>query len=161
MDEPAVPEDETAPPKRRGRPPKGGETTKIAADEEAVDEQLEEELQDAAEEPQQAETATSKRKAVKGKSKAPKAAEDEKEETLDDESSANYWLMKAEQDGHDVKVKSGETINTTFTIDDLRSKTEPEAWDGTYSQRQSRGYFKLTDPTQASATQPPPRICAR
>lgn len=140
MDEPAVPEAETAPPKRRGRPPYGGETTKIAADEEAVDEQLEEELQDAvedaAEEPQHAETATSKRKAPvksrKGKGKAPKTAEDEEEEALDDESSANYWLMKAEQDGHDVKVKTGETINTTFTIDDLRSKTEPEAWDGKY-----------------------------
>lgn len=134
-----MPEDETAPPKRRGRPPKGGETTKIAADEEAADEQLEEELQDAAEEPQQAVTATSKRKAPvstkgkAGKGKAPKTAEDEEEEALDDEPSANYWLMKAEQDGHDVKVKSGETINTTFTIDDLRSKTEPEAWDGTSS----------------------------
>ncbi|KAK4508160.1 hypothetical protein PRZ48_001898 [Zasmidium cellare] len=125
MDEPAVPEAETAPPKRRGRPPKGGETTQIAADDEAVDEQLEEELQDAVEEPQQQET-TSKRK--KGKGKAPKTAEDE--DANDEEPSANYWLMKAEQDGHDVKVKTGETINTTFTIDDLRSKTEPEAWDG-------------------------------
>ncbi|EME48521.1 hypothetical protein DOTSEDRAFT_39859 [Dothistroma septosporum NZE10] len=45
-------------------------------------------------------------------------------------SGINYWLMKAEQDGHDVTVEGGTTVNTTFTIDDLRAKAEPEPWDG-------------------------------
>ena len=39
-----------------------------------------------------------------------------------------YWLMKAEpetrmENGHDVR----------FSIDDLRAKTKPEGWDGTWS----------------------------
>ena len=29
-----------------------------------------------------------------------------------------------------MTLKSGETFNTKFTIDDLRAKTDPEPWDG-------------------------------
>ncbi|KAF2210920.1 hypothetical protein CERZMDRAFT_6217, partial [Cercospora zeae-maydis SCOH1-5] len=41
-----------------------------------------------------------------------------------------YWLMKAEQDGHDEVLANGKVFNTKFTIDDLRAKTSPEPWDG-------------------------------
>lgn len=49
---PAVPKGEIAPPKKRGRPPKGGETTKITHDDSAAAEQLEEELNEGADQPE-------------------------------------------------------------------------------------------------------------
>lgn len=70
------------------------------------------------------------KRSAKGKARTadtPLAA-DEGNASIED--GKQYWLMKAEQDGHDVQLKDGTTFNTTFTIDDLRSKTEPEAWDG-------------------------------
>ncbi|EGP87811.1 uncharacterized protein MYCGRDRAFT_26867, partial [Zymoseptoria tritici IPO323] len=45
-------------------------------------------------------------------------------------SGKQYWLMKAEQEDRDETAKSGRVVNTKFTIDDLRSKTAPELWDG-------------------------------
>ena len=44
---PAVALKQKAPPKKRGTPPKGGETTHVEAEDEAAAEQLEEELVDA------------------------------------------------------------------------------------------------------------------
>ena len=46
------------------------------------------------------------------------------------ENSKAFWLMKAEQEDREVTTKSGKVINARFTIDDLKSKTSPEPWDG-------------------------------
>ncbi|KXT16808.1 hypothetical protein AC579_6788 [Pseudocercospora musae] len=126
------PEEEQKTPKKRGRPPKGGETTKMDVDDENAAEQLEEELLDAAEDEQEEDAIDSKRKAPapkKGKAKKNDAAEVEEDETAA-ASGKQYWLMKAEQDGHDEMLKNGEIFNTKFTIDDLRAKNGPEPWDG-------------------------------
>ncbi|KXT06136.1 hypothetical protein AC578_1358, partial [Pseudocercospora eumusae] len=126
------PEEEQKTPKKRGRPPKGGETTKMDVDDENAAEQLEEELLDAAQDEQEEDAVDSKRKAPaskKGKAKKNDAAEVDDDETAA-ASGKQYWLMKAEQDGHAETLKNGEVFNTKFTIDDLRAKTEPEPWDG-------------------------------
>ncbi|CAK4030645.1 Thymocyte nuclear 1 [Lecanosticta acicola] len=133
-DAPAVPENEAAPPKRRGRPPKGGETTRISRDDEAAAEQLEDELIETADEKTGA-ASNRKSKAPLTKKGKGKAAQEVPIDTKSDEGEQSergkkYWLMKAEQEGHDVPIQAGGTFNTTFTIDDLRSKTEPEPWDG-------------------------------
>ena len=38
--------------------------------------------------------------------------------------------MKAEQEDREERTADGTIVNTKFTIDDLRSKTKPELWDG-------------------------------
>lgn len=91
-------------PHKRGEPPFGGETTKVAADETAAGDQLEEELLD---------TAKTGEPAVQSSGK-------------------QYWLMKAEQEDRVEQAHDGSTINTRFTIDDLKGKTEPELWDGEF-----------------------------
>lgn len=132
--EPAVPLEETAPPKHRD----GGQTYRHPGDDLAAADQLEEELMDTAESPEQS-TVNRKGKAPIPKKGKGKAAQLELSEHSDaaangevDESASgkNYWLMKAEEKGHDIPLPKGGVFNTTFTIDDLRSKTEPEAWDG-------------------------------
>lgn len=155
---PAVPEAETAPPKKRGRPPKGGETTQIAEDDPAAAEQLEEELVDAAEADEK--EGPSKRappaKKGKGRGRPPKqkAKDDEgaaaigavdgvvnaagagdvtnQDEDVDEASSGKqqFWLMKAEQIDREETLQDGSVFNTKFTIDDLRAKAGPEPWDG-------------------------------
>ncbi|EME89590.1 uncharacterized protein MYCFIDRAFT_124617, partial [Pseudocercospora fijiensis CIRAD86] len=97
--------DESEPPKKRGRPAK-----EAAADES---------------EPPKKRGRPAK-SATTAKSAAP-AAPSKKRAAI---SGKHYWLMKAEQDGHDETLKNGEIFNTKFTIDDLRAKTEPEPWDG-------------------------------
>ncbi|KAK5700574.1 hypothetical protein LTR97_005091 [Elasticomyces elasticus] len=102
---------ETAAPKKRGRPAKGGTTTKAAVDEDAAEAQPEEELADAADaDGEEAETG-----------ELPPAQV---------QTSKRYWLMKAEQEDREESSHDGTVINTRFTIDDLRSKTSPELWDG-------------------------------
>ncbi|KAK3661184.1 hypothetical protein LTR56_000307 [Elasticomyces elasticus] len=102
---------ETAAPKKRGRPAKGGATTKAAVDEDAAEAQPEEELADAADaDGEEAETG-----------ELPPAQV---------QNSKRYWLMKAEQEDREETTHDGTVINTRFTIDDLRSKTSPELWDG-------------------------------
>lgn len=143
-----APEPEEAPdaidtpaPRKRHSGPKGGETTKIAADDGNAADQLEGELQDVAEPAKPGrkrktaageETAPAKAsKAINGKGKA-KAATTE----ADDDTGAaladgkNFWLLKAEQIDRFEKVESGGEVNTKFTIDDLKAATEPEPWDG-------------------------------
>ncbi|EMC94570.1 hypothetical protein BAUCODRAFT_35805 [Baudoinia panamericana UAMH 10762] len=117
---------ETEPRRKRGRPPKGGETTKQAEDDEAAADQLEGELNETAEAAEKQEAVTSKRKAP-FKSQAKKPANHEAEQTG---TSQQYWLMKAEQEDREEKTHDGTVINTKFTIDDLRAKTKPELWDG-------------------------------
>ncbi|USW48242.1 Putative EVE domain, PUA-like superfamily, AT hook, DNA-binding protein [Septoria linicola] len=125
------PEDQQPTPKKRGAPPYGGETTKVDSDDDAAAEQLEEELQDEVDEPI---SAPKKRgRPAKGKGKAMQAATNDVALQSSGPTSAQgrqYWLMKAEQDGHDVQLKDGSTFNTRFTIDDLQAKTVPEPWDG-------------------------------
>ncbi|SMY23264.1 unnamed protein product [Zymoseptoria tritici ST99CH_1A5] len=126
---PAVPEEETPPPKRRGSSPHGGETTKMDGDDDAAAGQLEDELMGDADDggtPEPAITATKKGRGGKGKAKMT----EEEEEADVSSSGKQYWLMKAEQEDRDETAKSGRVVNTKFTIDDLRSKTAPELWDG-------------------------------
>ncbi|KAI5206400.1 DUF55-domain-containing protein [Aureobasidium subglaciale] len=42
----------------------------------------------------------------------------------------NYWLMKAEPETRIEKNANGEDVDVKFTIDDLRSRTQPEPWEG-------------------------------
>lgn len=93
---PAVSSEAKAPLKKRGHPPKRGETTKISADDDAAADRLEDEFVDSFEN-------------AEGK---------------------NYWLLKAEQVDRFETTKSGNKVNTKFTIDDLRAKAGPEAWEG-------------------------------
>lgn len=138
---PAVPEEEEGPPFTRHEAPLGGETTVAGEDGEAAAEQLEDELLDTTEEIGNA--VNSKRKAPiakMGKAKG-KAANKALTNGADDEAidaavasakpfAKSFWLMKAEQEDRLEPTKSGQVINTKFTIDDLRSKTVPEPWDG-------------------------------
>ena len=60
--------------------------------------------------------------------KAKKAKTEDKEVEQDDEKGENgrsYWLMKAEPDS---RFEKG--VDVKFSIDDLKEKSEPEAWDG-------------------------------
>lgn len=130
------PEDEQATPRKRHSGRTGGETTKIESDDEDAAEQLEEELLDAADEAVEAEEPTRKRKPApkKGQSakgKAKKSIPNEEVSGAAQQSDAaisnkQYWLMKAEQDGHEATLKNGELFNTKFTIDDLLVKDVPE-----------------------------------
>ncbi|KAK5126569.1 hypothetical protein LTR85_009503 [Meristemomyces frigidus] len=133
---PAVTDDEQAPPRKRGRPPYGGETTKQDEDAELAAEQLEDEL---IAEAQSEASPTRKRKpkpstttAKKGKAKASLTGPDTDEAIQATESAGGkqYWLMKAEQEDREETTTDGSTVNTKFTIDDLRAKGAPELWDG-------------------------------
>jgi predicted RNA-binding protein with PUA-like domain len=42
----------------------------------------------------------------------------------------SYWLMKAEPESRIEKNANGEDVDVKFSIDDLRSRTEPEPWEG-------------------------------
>ncbi|CAD0093193.1 unnamed protein product [Aureobasidium mustum] len=42
----------------------------------------------------------------------------------------SYWLMKAEPESRIEKNANGDDVDVKFTIDDLRSRTEPEPWEG-------------------------------
>ncbi|PIB01105.1 Thymocyte nuclear protein 1 [Cercospora beticola] len=128
VSEPAVPPEEEQPtPRKRGQAPCGGETTKIDTDDGAAADQLEDELEETVQAPPR-----------RGRGRPPKAkgkqvAKEENQfdaKTAPPSSGRQYWLMKAEQDGHDEVLASGKVFNTKFTIDDLRSKTSPEPWDG-------------------------------
>ena len=50
---------------------------------------------------------------------------DEDEEILSDDSGRQYWLMKAEPES---RIENG--IDMKFSIDDLKERYGPEAWDG-------------------------------
>lgn len=91
---------DTPAPRKRHSGPTGGETTKIAADADNAAEQLEEELVD------------------------------EAEKTADLSEGKNYWLMKAEQIDRMETLKSGREFNTKFTIDDLKTASVAEPWEG-------------------------------
>nr|OQO12541.1 hypothetical protein B0A51_16928 [Rachicladosporium sp. CCFEE 5018] len=106
---------DTPAPRKRHSGPKGGETTKIATDDGAAADQLEEELVETAE-------STTKRKAPAAKKGKGKAAAST--------SGKQYWLLKAEQIDREETLKSGRVFNSKFTIDDLKNRTAPEPWDG-------------------------------
>ncbi|CAD0110635.1 unnamed protein product [Aureobasidium uvarum] len=42
----------------------------------------------------------------------------------------SYWLMKAEPESRIEKNANGDDVDVKFTIDDLRSRAEPEPWEG-------------------------------
>ncbi|KAK6000232.1 hypothetical protein QM012_003864 [Aureobasidium pullulans] len=42
----------------------------------------------------------------------------------------SYWLMKAEPESRIEKNANGDDVDVKFSIDDLRSRTEPEPWEG-------------------------------
>lgn len=132
---------DTPAPRKRHSAPKGGETTKIAADDGDAADQLEGELVDAAQETakpgRKRKAATSETpapaKSIKGKGKARgKAAAVEADDSAATPTSEgkNYWLLKAEQVDRLETLKSGREVNTKFTIDDLKAATEPEMWEG-------------------------------
>ncbi|KAK6418710.1 hypothetical protein LTR95_017163 [Oleoguttula sp. CCFEE 5521] len=106
---------DTPAPRKRHSGPKGGETTKIATDDGAAADQLEEELVETTE--------------VAIKHKAP-AAKKGKGKAAASTSGKQYWLMKAEQIDREETLKSGRVFNSKFTIDDLKNRTAPEPWDG-------------------------------
>jgi len=130
----------------RAKPPHGGETTKVEADEPAAAEQLEEELVDAADEAEASSKppvpAKKRGRPAKAKAAVKPAAdvvEDEAveapvDDAVDADAVANtdtqYWLMKAEQIDREETLEDGSTANMKFTIDDLRAKAGPEPWDG-------------------------------
>lgn len=67
-----------------------------------------------------------------------KAVEDEASED-DDSNGPSYWLMKAEPES---RIEKGKDVK--FSIDDLKTATEPEAWMvGLIFQRSSLEYRKL------------------
>ncbi|KAK5135091.1 hypothetical protein LTR08_005616 [Meristemomyces frigidus] len=143
---PAVVDDEQAAPRRRGRPPKGGQTTKIDSADGDAAQQLEDELMDDADAEVEPVPAPRKRKpaaaAKKGKAVKNVKAADEVEDDVDagaedaeaahglNDGGKQYWLMKAEQEDRVEKATDGSMVNTKFTIDDLRAKGVPELWDG-------------------------------
>jgi hypothetical protein len=124
-----VPRKETAPPKKRGRPPRGGETTKVEVADEAAAEQLEEELvenaeaEGAGEEPSKRTSPKKKRgrpaKAkAKGKSAVTEGAAEEEvveeEEEIAETNGENvkqYWLMKAEQEDREETLSDGSVVS--------------------------------------------------
>ena len=139
---PAVPEGETAPPKRRGRPPKGGETTKVEVADEAAAEQLEGELVETAEAegPSKRTKSPSKKRGrpIKAKGKAKTAVTEvvDEEEDLDEEdvaeatneeSTKQYWLMKAEQEDRQETLSDGSVVSRHLSaascITDIASST--------------------------------------
>lgn len=78
------------------------------------------------------------------KQEVPKPAEEEEggSEAGDEAgSSRQYWLMKAEPE---PRFENG--VNVSFSIDDLKAKTEPEPWDGE-SSLQSHAYENTANPT--------------
>ena len=132
---------DTPAPRKRHSGPKGGETTKIAADDGNAADQLEGELVDAA---QETGRPSRKRKAAaietpapakptkgkgKGKGKVAAVDADEEAEPVTNEGKS-YWLLKAEQIDRIETLESGRDVNTKFTIDDLKAATEPEMWEG-------------------------------
>lgn len=130
---PSVPDMEQPRPEKRGRVLKRGEITRIEADDEAVAKQLEGELEDNAKEYKSKKTAPRKRSGPTTKVKAINAIKPNVDaDGADGEGSEDrqYWLMKAEQEDREETAPDGSLVNTKFTIDDLRSKTEPEMWDG-------------------------------
>lgn len=145
----AVPEEETPPPKKRKSSATGGETTKIGGDDDAAADQLEDELVDTAEQAI-GQPSTSRRKG-KGKSVEEKAQADHEEATETAEgleqtaSGKQYWLLKAEQEDREEILENGETFNTKFTIDDLKSKGGPEPWDGKCRLNDASSKAKLTE----------------
>jgi predicted RNA-binding protein with PUA-like domain len=108
---------DTPAPRKRHSGRTGGPTTKISTDAVDAADQLEEELIDVAEK------STNKG----GRSKASKTSATKEEA---DNNGKNYWLMKAEQVDRMETLKDGTEFNTKFTIDDLRSKSVPEPWEG-------------------------------
>jgi predicted RNA-binding protein with PUA-like domain len=42
----------------------------------------------------------------------------------------SYWLMKAEPESRIEKNANGDDVDVKFSIDDLRSRAEPEPWEG-------------------------------
>lgn len=125
----AVPPEGEQPPRKRGLPPYGGETTKNDAEDEIAAEQLEEELMDEANDVAVPATEPAKR----GRGRPPGKGKQAGAAVVADATSTSgqqFWLMKAEQEGHDEILANGDVYNTKFTIDDLRAKTSPEPWDG-------------------------------
>lgn len=97
-----------------------------------VNDQVEEELADAVSDASPAsEKKTSKRKATAGPAakatKKSKKASDAEDDTAD---GPHYWLMKAEPNTRIEKNADGEDVDVKFSIEDLRSKTTPEPWEG-------------------------------
>ena len=139
-----MPKTETAPPKKRGRPPKGGETTKVEAADEAAAEQLEEELVETAEAeakgPSKRTKSPSKKRGrpakAKGKAKSTVTEVAEEQQDVDQEEDAGatngestkrYWLMKAEQEDREETLNDGSVVScflpTTSYIADIASST--------------------------------------
>ncbi|RAL15990.1 DUF55-domain-containing protein [Aspergillus homomorphus CBS 101889] len=70
----------------------------------------------------------------------PKQSKTESPEVKTDDSGPSYWLMKAEPDS---RMEKG--VDVKFSIDDLRARTKPEAWDGVrnpVAQKHIRGMKK-------------------
>jgi hypothetical protein len=123
-----VPRKEAAPPKKRGRPPRGGETTKVEVADEAAAEQLEEELvenaeaEGAGEEPSKRTSPKKKRgrpAKAKGKGKSAVTEDTAEEEVVEEEDVAEtngenvkqYWLMKAEQEDREETLSDGSVVS--------------------------------------------------
>lgn len=123
-----MPRKEAAPPKKRGRPPRGGETTKVEVADEAAAEQLEEELvenaeaEGAGEEPSKRTSPKKKRgrpAKAKGKGKSAVTEDTAEEEVVEEEDVAEtngenvkqYWLMKAEQEDREETLSDGSVVS--------------------------------------------------
>lgn len=77
--------------------------------------------------------------AIPVREKDDEATKDEDREA-DDSDGPSYWLMKAEPES---RIEKGKDVK--FSIDDLKTATEPEAWDGEpcHSKHRSRNLFEL------------------
>ena len=130
-----MPRKQTAPPKQRGKPPTGGETTKVEVTDDAAAEQLEEELvenaeaEGAGEGPSKRTSPTKKRgrgrpPKAKGKGKSAVTEVAAEEEVADDdeevaetngENVKQYWLMKAEQEDREETASDGSVVSVPFS----------------------------------------------
>lgn len=99
-----------------------------------VDDQIQEELRDAVSKSPPKKSATKSKPAAKKTKKDVKAqpANEEEEEETEIADGPNYWLMKAEPNSRIEKNADGEDVDVKFSIDDLRSKTQPEPWEGEF-----------------------------
>ena len=121
---------EAAPPKKRGRPPHGGETTQPAVADEAAAEQLEDELvenaeaQGAGEGPSKRTSPKKKRgRPAKAKGKSAVTADAAEEEVAEEEEAVEtnganvkqYWLMKAEQEDREETLSDGSVVSVLLS----------------------------------------------
>ncbi|KAL1305235.1 hypothetical protein AAFC00_002151 [Neodothiora populina] len=96
-----------------------------------VDDQVEDELLEAADSTTR-KSSGSKRKTSSTLTKGRPTKKTKGQTDADDvaDTGAQYWLMKAEPNTRIERNADGEDVDVRFSIEDLRSRSEPEPWEG-------------------------------